>query len=982
MRTFSYQVNWWAMTSRHFDGLFGVVLLALLALPTDLAAASDFENDVLPVFVERCIVCHGANSPQKGLDLRTVSSIRKGSESGAVIEVSRPEESLLLTKIATGSMPPGEMKLEPQEIESIRQWIANIETSTTDGVAHSKRQITERDVLPIIQAGCLACHGKRKQEAELDLRTRASMLAGGKSGPAIVLGRPAESLLIERLEAREMPPLKKMHEASVKSPTVAEVAVLKQWIKAGAPPMPIKTTTTDFPISQQERNHWSFLPPQRPTVPEVRDQHLVRNEIDAFLLGKLEKKGLTYSPSADKLKLLRRLYLDVTGTPPTPQEIEAFLRDESSDAYDREVDRLLASPAYGERWARHWLDLAGYSDSRGIGFEDKIRPHAWRFRDYVIRSLNEDKPYQQFLTEQLAGDEQTDYTKEPVTQQLIDRLAATGFLRTTPDSTYEPEFAYIPERMTVIANTVQVVSSAVMGLTMGCARCHDHKYDPISQSDYYRFAAIFQTAYDPYDWRVPKERLLDIALDEEKAAAATHNSPIEKEISLLEESIKQIEKPYRDRLLMQRIESLPMPERVKLKELVNASEDERTLEQKELAHKYQDEFDITRVALTQAFDELRDAVRPLIEELNNKIASRKAKPAIRALVDMGGMPSAHYLLNRGEPLAPLEQVEPGVPALFAGVLDSYRVQKPWAGASTSGRRLALAHWLTQSNHPLTWRVIINQIWTRRFGLGLVMNPSNFGKLTPAPPHIQLLDWLAVELVENGGQLKHIHRLMLTSTAYRQSSARRSRLMLLDPENVLFGRMLLRRMDAEQLYDSLLKVTERLNPEAFGLPEHVGLNKSNEVVAQGTDNSFRRSIYVLQRRTSRVTLMDAYDLPHMTPNCLERRESTVSTQALHMMNGEPVWNHAKHLAGRIIDRVGPASNVTHQIRAAFLSVLSRHPTDTEVERSAKTIAELRRHWPARLAGDGSFAPREWAARWLSLAGFVHTLLNSAEFVYID
>ena len=178
MRTFSYQVNWWAMTSRHFDGLFGVVLLALLALPTDLAAASDFENDVLPVFVERCIVCHGANSPQKGLDLRTVSSIRKGSESGAVIEVSRPEESLLLTKIATGSMPPGEMKLEPQEIESIRQWIANIETSTTDGVAHSKRQITERDVLPIIQAGCLACHVKRKQEAELDLRTRASMLAG------------------------------------------------------------------------------------------------------------------------------------------------------------------------------------------------------------------------------------------------------------------------------------------------------------------------------------------------------------------------------------------------------------------------------------------------------------------------------------------------------------------------------------------------------------------------------------------------------------------------------------------------------------------------------------------------------------------------------------------------------------------------------------------------------------------------------------
>jgi mono/diheme cytochrome c family protein len=970
------------MASRHVGALFGVALLALLVLPTGSADSSDFEKDVLPVFVERCIVCHGASSPQKGLDLRTVSSIRKGSESGAVIEPSHPEESLLLTKIATGSMPPGEMKLGLQEIESIRRWIANIGAPTIGSAAHSKRQITERDVLPIIQAGCLACHGKRKQEAGLDLRTRDSMLAGGKSGPAIVLGRPAESLLIERLEAREMPPLKKIHEASVKSPTVAEVTVLKQWIKAGAPPIPTEAPAVHFSISQRERDHWSFLSPRRPMVPEVRDRHLVRNAIDAFLLSKLEKRGLTYSPSADKLKLQRRLHLDVTGMPPTPHEVEAFLRDKKSDAYAREVDRLLASSAYGERWARHWLDLAGYSDSRGVGFEDKIRPHAWRFRDYVIRSLNTDKPYQQFLTEQLAGDEQADYTQEPVTQQLIDRLAATGFLRTTPDSTYEPEFAYIPERMNVIANTVQVVSSAVMGLTMGCARCHDHKYDPISQRDYYRFAAIFQTAYDPYDWRVPKERLLDIALDEEKAVAAAHNSPIEAEISLLEESIKQIEKPYRDRLLMQRIESLPMPERMKLKELVNTSENEWTTEQKELAHKYQDEFDITRVALTQAFDELRDAVRPLIEELNKKVASLKARPAIRALVDTGGVPSTHYLLNRGEPLAPLEPVAPGVPVLFEGLVAPYSVQRPQTETSTSGRRLALARWLTQPNHPLTWRVIANQIWTRRFGRGLVKNPSNFGRSTPAPMHAELLDWLAVELVENGGRLKHIHRLMLTSMAYRQSSGRQNKLTQVDPENSLLGRMPLRRMDAEQLYDSLLKVTERVSSEPFGLPAHVQLNENNEVVAKATGNSFRRSIYVLQRRTSRVTLMDAYDLPYMTPNCLERRESTVSTQALHMMNGEPVWNHAKHLAGRIIDRVGPGSDARHQIREVFLSILSRHPTNTEIEKSAETIAELRKHWPSRLVDDGLLAPREWAARWLSLAGFAHTLLNSAEFVYID
>ena len=969
------------MSSRHFTVVLCAALLVTLVWPVPSKASPTFENDVLPILVANCIVCHSADSPQKGLDLRTALAIRKGGESGAAVKPGHPEESLLLAKIVTGAMPPGKVQLKPKEAEKIRRWIESMDPATDSIATERSHRVTERDILPIIQAGCLVCHGKNKQEASLDLRTRESMLAGGHSGPAIVLGNPQESLIIHRLEAREMPPLKKIHEASVKSPTTAQVNVLKQWIAAGAPPMPTGATPPPT-VSPKDRSHWSFLPPRRPVIPQVKGQDLVRNAVDAFLLAKLEEKGLTYSPPADKFKLLRRLHLDVTGTPPLPSEVEAFVNDKNPDAYDREVDRLLGSSAYGERWARHWLDLAGYSDSRGIGFEDKIRPHAWRFRDYVIRSLNSDKPYGRFLTEQISGDEQADYTQEPVTQQLIDRLAATGFLRTTPDSTYEFEFAYIPERMTVVANTVQVVSSAVMGLTMGCARCHDHKYDPVSQRDYYRFAAIFQSAYDPYDWRAPKDRLLDIALNEEKEAVTVHNSPIKLEIELLEKAIKELEKPYRNRLLAQRFETLSAVVRTKLKKLIDTPEKERTKEQKALVHKYEDTLEITRAQLTQIFDELGDAANPLIEELNKKTKLLKAKPAIRALIDIGGTPSTHYLLSRGEPLAPFEPVEPGVPTLFTGVIAPYHVQQPWPGASTSGRRLALARWLTQSRHPLTWRVIINQIWTRRFGRGLVANPSNFGKSTSAPTHAELLDWLAVELVDNGGRLKHIHRLMLTSTAYRQSSSKRPALTRVDSGNVLLGRMPLKRMDAEQLYDSILTVTGRLNPEPFGFPELVELNDDNEIVAKGTDKGFRRSIYVLQRRTSRITLMDAYDLPHMTPNCLERRESTVSTQALHMMNGKPMWNHAKHLAGRVIDKTGPEADARQWIKKTFLSVLSRHPTNAEVSKSAKTLSELRKHWAVRLAGDGTSAPREWTTQWLSLAGFAHVLLNSAEFSYID
>ncbi len=964
---------------------FSIAGLCVSLLGAAEPSTPAFESDILPIFEANCVACHGEASLQQGLDLRTAAAVLKGGNSGPAIHLGSSGKSLLVEKLVTGTMPPGDKKLPEKQVDLIRRWIdagagrSGEMATAAGGPTVTEVGVTERDVLPILQAGCLACHGKRKHEGGLDLRTQASRLRGGKSGPALVPGKPSDSLIIQRIASGEMPPLKLILESSVKSPTEAQLETLRQWIAVGCPPAPGPPADRAM-VSDADRKFWAFQPPKRLEAPKVQEQELVRNPVDAFLLRKLEGKGLRYSPRATRHELLRRVYLDLTGMPPSVAERKAFLNDDRPDAYDQLVDRLLASPEYGERWARHWLDLAGYSDSRGVGFQDKIRPYAWRFRDYVIRSLNNDKPYDQFLTEQIAGDELSNYKKQEPTQELIDRLAATGFLRTTPDSTYEPEFAYLAERMNVVADTVQVLSSSVMGLTVGCARCHDHKYDPIPQRDYYRFSAILQTAFDPYDWRVPDERRVDLALESERIEISEFNKPIEAEVERLETSLETLAKPFREELLAKRLAALPEDLRKDLRALVATPEEERTAVQKYLAKNFEDVVEIITEDLIAEFAAFKAAAKPLQEQLSKAKAKLKPKPYVRALTDTGGEPSTHYLLGRGEALSPVEPVEPGVPAVLQVGIEPYQVKPPRPGADTSGRRLALARWLRQPNHPLTSRVMVNQLWMRHFGRGLVASPSNFGRSGTPPSHPALLDWLATEFVASGWSLKHMHRLMVTSTAYRQASRKDPAATAADPGNVLLSRMPLRRMDAEQLYDSILKATGRWNPKRFGPPEPVEVKESKEVVAKGTESGFRRSIYVLQRRTTRVSLMDAYDLPHMTPNCLERRESTVATQALHMMNSEQMWDHARYLAGRIIDEVG--SDSRRQVEQLFLRLFSRAPEEAEIERSLETLEELAGHWPERLAQDGVKTPIGWTSRWLALAGLSHTMLNSAEFSFID
>ena len=359
-----------------------------------------FEPDVLPIFEANCLACHGEKLQQNRLDLRTRESVLKGGESGPAVEPGSVGESLLYEKVKSGSMPLGGEKLKAEEIEAIRRWIEAGALKEGQEARPSRIvKVTDRDVMvPILHVRCAACHGKRKQEGGLDVRTRASLLKGGKSGPAIFPGRPEESLLIKRIVSEEMPPPEWQQEFSVRPVTSAELEKLRQWIAAGAPEGREEVLKVDGGpdplVREEDRKFWSFQPPKRPKVPEVKGKELVRTPIDAFLLEKLEEKGLSYSPEADRWVLLRRAYMDLIGLPPDPEEVEAYLQDESPDAYARVIDRLLASPHYGERWGRYWLDAAGYADSEGIKQADLVRPHAYRYRDYVIRSLNGDKPYE------------------------------------------------------------------------------------------------------------------------------------------------------------------------------------------------------------------------------------------------------------------------------------------------------------------------------------------------------------------------------------------------------------------------------------------------------------------------------------------------------------------------------------------------------------------------------------------------------------
>ncbi|MCH2201816.1 MAG: PSD1 and planctomycete cytochrome C domain-containing protein [Fuerstiella sp.] len=848
----------------------------------------------------------------------------------------------------------------------------------------TQQTVTTHDVIPVLLLRCAACHGRQHQDGGLDLRTKATILKGGQSGPAVVLGEPENSLILKRIHAEEMPPRKRLIDASVKPMEPGEIQLLTAWIRAGAPDgeNPSRESDGESLVTDEDREFWAFQPPGEFAAPDVRHANLVRNAVDAFVLEKLEAKGLSLSPATDRRTLVRRAAFDLTGLPPEPDLLETFLEDSRPDAWERLIDTLLSSRRYGERWGGYWLDRAGYADTEGEREQDILRPYAYRYRDYVIRAFNSDKPYDRFLLEQLAGDELADYENaEEITPEIYDNLVATGFLRMVPDPTWFNVTGFVPNRLDVVADAVDVLGSAVMGLTIKCARCHEHMFDPIPQEDYYSLTAIFKGAYDEHDWLKPNAddllksinkgrhsfRNLPHVPAEELRQWKERDEELQAEISAVKEALSVGTAPIRQQYLDKQIAELSETIRSDVRRAVDTAADERNEHQKELIAKFESTLFPDDEQLKTFSEEFKKAV----EEANKKTASlkkqRRPRPMIRALWDRGE-PSPTYLLNRGSYLQPDQLIEPAaLSVLSTSKLD---IKPPWPGSKKTGRRLALAKWLVQPDHPLTARVMVNTIWKHHFRHGLVKSLDNFGLTGSLPTHPELLDWLAREFVRCNWSIKDMHRLIMNSGTYRQSSLVKSEHEQHDLDNDLLSRFPMKRMEAEALWDTLLYISGRLDETPFGSANGVNVRADGLVTAIGTDKGWRRSIYVEHNRKQNMTILECFDLPRPTPNCLERKQSTVAPQALHLLNNEIIDQLMLSFADRVINKAG--ANSEEQIRACYSLALGRPPIAEENQFATETLSQLRE---ARSKGKSDPNLR-------AVADLCHILINSAEFIYID
>lgn len=788
----------------------------------------------------------------------------------------------------------------------------------------------EKDILPILEAKCTKCHAGSAPQGGLDVRTRASLLKGGAAGAGFMAGEPDRSLLFFRIRSGQMPPGGPKLED-------AEIELVRRWIEVGAPAASPDAQPPTGHITEKDKLHWSFQPPRRPAVPRVRAQDRVRSPIDAFVLAALEKNGLAMNPDAAPETLYRRVAYDLTGLPPTPEELDAFLKDTLPGAYERAVDRLLASPRYGERWARHWLDTAGYADSEGVLDADVIRPNAWRYRDYVIRAFNNDKPFDRFVREQLAGDEVSEYWKhDGLPRDVADQLEATGFLRTAVDATRDDflpkDFAEYQWR--TLFDTEQIVASTFLGLTMQCARCHDHKYEPITQRDYYSLQAVLASAIRPTGAVLPTYRRIVVdATKAEQARAEENNKPLE-----------AVAKALRD--------------------LMNARR-----AQARAAHPKRDKA--TDAELREASADYAAKLDAANKELKETEARLIQLPTIRMINDIDATPPPTYLLRRGDPLNPGETVEPAVPAVLAPTAKPFAVPAMAKDAKTTGRRTALADWLTQPDHPLTARVMVNRVWAGHFGTGLVASLDNFGKSGAAPSHPELLDWLATQFVADGWSLKKLHKTIVMSSTYRQSAAARSDALAKDATNKYLWRMTPRRLEAESVRDGILRVAGRLDATMFGEPVRTTTKPSGEVVPDHELAPGRRTIYQLVRRNTPQSLLNAFDAPVMEVNCSRRVTTTSATQALALMNSEFITAQAEHFARRVLD--GTEDSDRARIERAFRMALARAPSAKELDRLLTFVQTQTAFYAAQ---------PEAERRLRVYADLGQALLGANEFIYLD
>ncbi len=774
----------------------------------------------------------------------------------------------------------------------------------------------ETNVRPILAARCFRCHGEEKQKGDLRLDSREALMSGGYSGPAVVPGKPDESLLFSAVgyadESLQMPPSDKLPDR--------EIAHLRHWIEQGA----AFPDAVEAP-SDAGRDFWAFQPPHEPELPEVKNPSWAKSTLDRFILTKLEERDLQPASPADKRTLFRRATYDLTGLPPTPAELDAFLADESPEAFAKVVDRLLDSPHYGERWGRHWLDVARYSDSNGLD-ENVAHGNAWRYRDYVVGAFNRDKPYDQFLMEQLAGD-LLPPVEDLATQH--ERWIATAFLVLGPKVLAEVDEQKM--EMDIIDEQMDTFGRAILGLTFGCARCHDHKFDPIPTKDYYALAGIFKSTRTMETFKkVARWYEIPIPTPADLARKTEH----ERQVAEQKRAIANV-LAAADEQLKSGGEQAPADEKPQDREA-----------------RYPDE---TKAELKR----LRDALAAL---------EKQAPEMPSAMGVCEGEPVDVAVHIRGDHLNLGPVVARHFPRALAGE------DQPPLDAGRSGR-LELAEWLVSKDHPLTARVMVNRIWRWHFGQGIVRSTDNFGRLGEPPSHPELLDWLALRFIDSGWSIKAMHRLLMLSAAYQMSSAYDERSTAADPDNRLHWRMEPRRLEAEEIRDALLAVSSQLDRAMGGsllevknrgyLFDHTSKDKTSY-------DTTRRSLYLPVIRNHLYDVFQLFDSTDASVPEGNRVTTTVAPQALFMMNSDLVSQASDVLAKALLARA--EADDAGRVNRLYVLAYARPPSPAESSRAQSLLSRF----DALLAADENDAAQRRQRSWTLLCQVVFA---ANEFVYL-
>jgi hypothetical protein len=804
--------------------------------------------------------------------------------------------------------------------------------------AAQRDPLFKTEILPVLEKNCVQCHGPQQKMAKLDLSSFAGMMEGSSSGPVLVPGKPERSLMWKLIESDQMPQGGKL--------TTAEKQLIKAYIQYGR--FPVSSAESEAAlqakeaarITQHDRDWWAFRKPVKPAVPAVAHKDQVWRPIDAFVLAQLERKGWKMEREADRTTLIRRAYFDLTGLPPTAAEVKAFLEDTAPDAWEKLVERLLASPHYGEQWGRHWLDVAGYSDSRGDA-GDSDREVSWKYRDYVVNAMNRNKPIDRFLLEQMAGDQLVNYKHLALpTPDEIEPLTATGFLRTTADITDNQTIYEVDKYFDAQQKAMETSLRAVLGITIQCARCHDHKFDPILQRDYYKLMAVYQPVFDPENWLPadlnhgpwPSRMVLDMDEGARSAWIKDVTSNDAKAIRRMDDLLEATHQRYRAELKSGR----DISDEAKRLQIRKDIENDPDLEVDRNAPK---DF-ITDQDLEKRFPELakwKDEIQ--MKRYGRRNQSKIPPNYIEASWDLSKTPSPTYILARGNYLAPGAEVQPGIPLVLDNPQHPLEFPDPAEHSEWNGtnRRLILAKWMISRDNPLVPRVFVNRVWQWHFGEGIVRSVDDFGVTGSPPTHPELLDYLAVTFEEHNWDLKWLTKEIMMSHVYRQASAEVPEYLVGDPSDKFLWRKAPLRLEAETIRDSMLKISGLLNERLFGPQVAIKRGPDGQWIEDDKSSGFnRRSLYLAQTRTRSVAFLHVFDCPDMTSdNQAERFRAALPTQSLALLNNPLVMRATKAFTERILEKAN--NNYEQAVAIAFDEAYNRAPTAQEQEIAKKSIA---------------------------------------------